>query len=130
MWFLLRMSFWLGVVLVLLASLGPQPVPKSQISAAEALAASKEIVADIQQFCQRQREACVVGSQATVTLGRRAEAGAKILYEFLSERFGSDESRPVRTTGSAPVLPARTLSQRTLRPADLVPPWGLPPPTP
>jgi hypothetical protein len=130
MWFLLRMSFWLGLVLVLLPSVGSQHAPKSQIGAGEALLASKDIVADIQHFCQRQREACVVGSQATVTLGQRAEAGAKILYEFLSERFGSGESRPVRTTGSVPIPPARTLSQHTLRPADLVPPWGLPPPMP
>jgi hypothetical protein len=36
MWFLLRMTFWLGLVLVLLPSVGSQPVPKSQVSASEA----------------------------------------------------------------------------------------------
>jgi hypothetical protein len=30
MWFVLRMTFWLGVVLVLLPHVGSQPVPKSQ----------------------------------------------------------------------------------------------------
>jgi Family of unknown function (DUF5330) len=49
-------------------------VPKSQISASQALLAAKDIVADIQHFCERQPEACVVGSQATVRLGQRARA--------------------------------------------------------
>jgi Family of unknown function (DUF5330) len=124
MWFLLRMTFWLGVVLVLLPNVGSQPVPKSQISASEALLAAKDIVADIQHFCERQPEACVVGSQATVTLGQRAQVGAKILYEFLSEQ----ESRSVRTKGSVPIPPARP-SQHTLRPTDLAPPWRSPQPT-
>ena len=112
MWFLLRMILWLCIVLVLLPSIGSQSVPKSQVSASEALRAAKVVATDIQHFCERQREACVVGSQATVTLGQRAQAGAKMLYEFLSEQFDLKESRPVPTT-----------SAQTLRPADLVPPW-------
>jgi Family of unknown function (DUF5330) len=128
MWFLLRMTFWLGVVLVLLPNVGSQPVPKSQVNASEAFWAAKVVVADIQHFCERQREACIVGSQATVTLGQRAQAGAKMLYEFLSEQFGSDEPRPVRTTRSVPVPPPGP-SQHTLRPADLMPPWRGPHPT-
>jgi hypothetical protein len=121
MWFILRITFWLGVVLVLLPNGSSQPVPKSQVSASEAFSAAKGAVTDIQHFCERQQEACVVGSQATVALGQRARAGAKILYEFLSERFGSDESRSVRTTESVPFPLARP-SQHTLRPADLMPP--------
>jgi hypothetical protein len=117
MWFLLRMILWLGIVLVLLPSIGSQSVPKSQVSASEALRAAKVVATDIQHFCERQHEACVVGSQASVTLGQRAQAGAKLLYEFLSEKFGLKESRPVPTT-----------SAQTLRPADLVPPWRGPQP--
>jgi hypothetical protein len=128
MWFLLRMTFWLGIVLVLLPSVGSQPVPKSQVSTSEALWAAKVVATDIQHFCERQREACVVGSQATVTLGQRAQAGAKMLYEFLSEQFASNESRPTPTTDPVPAPPAR-LPPQTLRPADLVPPWRGPQPT-
>ena len=117
MWFLLRMILWLGIILVLLPSLGSQSVPKPQISASEALRTAKVVATDIQHFCERQREACVVGSQATVTLGQRAQAGAKILYEFLGEQFDLKVSRPVPTT------PAKTL-----RPADPVPPWRDPQP--
>ena len=47
--------------------------------------------------------ACVVGSRTAVTLGQRAQAGAKMLYEFLSERLGSNESSSVRTPDSIPL---------------------------
>jgi hypothetical protein len=127
MWFLLRLAFWMGVVLVVLPSGGSQPLPPSQVSPGEALSAAKVAVSDMQHFCERQREACAVGSQVAATLGQRAQAGAKMLYEFLSEQFGGDERASVRTTGSVP-LPAARPSQHTLHPADLVPAWrGLQP---
>ncbi len=118
MWFVLRMTFWLGVVLVLLPNGGSQTVPKSQVSASEAFSAAEGAVTDIEHFCERQQEACVVGSRTAVTLGQRAQAGAKMLYEFLSKRVGSDQSKPVQTRSS----------QYTLRPTDVVSPWRGPPP--
>jgi hypothetical protein len=77
--------------------------PMSQVSASEAFLAAKGAVTDFEHFCERQQEACVVGSRTAVTLGQRAQAGAKMLYEFLSERVGSNESRSVRTTDSVPL---------------------------
>ena len=100
MWFLLRMTFWLAVVLVLLPTGGSQTAPKSQVSAGEAFSAARD--AD-EHFCKRQQEACVVGSRTAVTLGQRAQAGAKMLYEFLGERLGSNDSKSMRTTDSIPL---------------------------
>jgi hypothetical protein len=120
--FLLRMAFWLGVVLVLLPSGGTQPVPPSQVSASEALTAAKVALVDLQHFCDRQPAVCTVGSQTATTLGHRAQVGAKILYEFLSERFGPEEPLRASATGSVP-LPAMRPSQDTLNPSDLTPPW-------
>ena len=99
--FLLRMTFWLGIVLILLSNVGSQPVPKSKISTSDVLAAARDVVADITHFCERQPQACTVGSQTTVTLVERAQAGAKILYEFLGHQFGSDDSGSVRIEGVA-----------------------------
>ena len=127
MWFLLRMAFWLSVVLVLLPSGGSQPVPKSQVGVGDAFSAAKAAVSDMQQFCERQRNVCEVGSQTAVTLGQRAQVGAKMLYEFLQERFGNDEPATVQSTGTVP-LPAAKPSQHTLRPDDLSPPWRGPQP--
>ncbi len=118
MWFVLRMTFWLGVVLVFLPTGGAQTVPKSQVSVSEALSAAKGTVTDIEHFCERQQEACVVGSRTAVTLGQRAQAGAKMLYEFLSKRLGSDQHNAVQTRPS----------QYTLRPTDVASPWRGPPP--
>jgi len=128
MFFLLRMTFWLGVVLVLLPIGSPQPVPESKVSAGEAIEAARAAVTDLQQFCERQPQACAVGSQTATSLGQRAQAGAKILYDFLSEQFGTPQAQP-RVTGSIPLpQPKPSPSQNTLRPADLVPPWRGPQP--
>ncbi len=103
MWFLLRMTFWLTVVLILLPSGGSQTAPESQVSASEAFSAARGTVTDFKHFCERQQEACVVGSRTAVTLGQRAQAGAKMLYEFLNERLGSNESKSMRTTDPVPL---------------------------
>lgn len=123
MFFLLRVTFWLGLVLVLLPSGGSQPTPKMQVSAGEAVSAAKAAVGDIQHFCDRQKDACAIGSQAAVSIGHRAQAGAKILYEFLSEQFGPGTTGSVAT----PLPPARP-SQHTLKPGDLAPDWRGPQP--
>jgi Family of unknown function (DUF5330) len=119
--FLLRMTFWLGVVLVLLPSGGSQPVPKAQVGVGDAFSAAKAAISDVQQFCDRQPNVCEVGSQTATTLGQRAQAGAKMLYEFLQERFGNDDPGAVQSTGTLP--PSTKPSQHTLRPEDLSPAW-------
>ena len=103
MWFLLRMTFWLAVVLTLLPTGGSQTAPKAQVSASEAFSAARGAVTDFEHFCERQQEACVVGSQTAVTLGQHAQAGAIMLYQFLSERLGSNESKAVRIMNSIPL---------------------------
>jgi hypothetical protein len=103
MWFLLRMTFWLAVVVVLLPTGGSQTAPKSQVSAGEALSAAQGAVTDFEHFCGRQEKACEVGSRTAATLSHRAQAGAKMLYEFLSERLGSCESKSARNTDSIPL---------------------------
>ena len=75
--FLLRMAFWLTVFLALLPSGGSQPTPKLNVSAVDAMLAAKATVTDMGSFCERQPDACTVGSQAAVAIGHRAQAGAK-----------------------------------------------------
>jgi hypothetical protein len=113
--FLLRMAFWLGVVLVLLPSASTEPTPKVQVGTAEAVSAARAAVGDLRSFCDRQPEACSIGSQAAVTIGHRAQAGAKMLYEFLNEQLGPQTTDAVGSTGKP--------SQQTLTPTDLEPAW-------
>ena len=65
-------------------------------------------------------------SQLATTLGYRAQAGAKILYDFLTEAMApretgslADDSDKSPTANSSP----QQASQSTLTPADLSPPW-------
>jgi hypothetical protein len=128
--FLLRLTFWLGLIAILLPSSGSQPASHAQISATEALSAAKATVGDMGQFCGRQPEACTIGSQAAQVLGDRARAGAKQLYQFLNEKLAANENDAVTTASAGktiPLPPARP-SQNTLMPADLVPAWHGPPP--
>jgi hypothetical protein len=121
--FLLRMAFWLGVVLVLLPS-GGGAGPKGDVNATDAFSAAKAAVTDMRSFCERQPEACSIGQQSLTAIGHRAQAGAKMLYEFLNERFGPSETGSVVAAGANR---ART-SQHTLTPADLAPTWRGPQP--
>src|SRR3954470_9988556 len=86
--FLLRMAFWLTVILALLPSGGSQPTPTINVSALEAMSAAKATVTDMGSFCGRQPDACSVGSQAAVAIGHRAQAGAKMLYDYSTELLG------------------------------------------
>ncbi len=130
--FLLRLTFWLGIVLVLLPSGGSQPAPKVDAIAGDAITAARAAVSDMHQFCARQAQACEVGSQAAVAIGHRAQAGAKMLYEFLNEQLGPNETGSVTTEtqsgGKAVPLPVARPSQNTLTPADLAPAWRGPHP--
>jgi hypothetical protein len=133
--FLLRMAFWLTIILALLPSGGSQPTLKLNVSAVDAVSAAKATVSDVRSFCERQPDACTVGSQAAVTIGHRAQAGAKMLYQYLNEhqylneRFGShDAGTPLNAaSGESVPLPTARPSQHTLSPSDLAPAWHTPP---
>src|SRR2546427_11211629 len=117
---LFRMIFWLTLVLVLLPSVGSQTTSSGLVSAGDAASAAKATVTDMRSFCERQPEACTVGSQTAVALGHRAQAGAKMLYEYLNEHFGPNDTGTVvsAATGKAVPLPPARPSQHTLSPND------------
>jgi hypothetical protein len=100
--FLLRMAFWLGVIAILLPRSEAPPASNVQVSAIDALSAASATVGDMRQFCERQPDACIVGSQAAVALGDRAKAGAKALYEMLNDKLVSNENDGVTTASAAP----------------------------
>jgi hypothetical protein len=115
MFFLLRMAFWLSIVLVLMPSGAPQPnAPK--IEAGDAVSAAFAAVSDMSGFCDRQPEACDVGGKAAVVLGQRAQAGAKFIFDVLSERMAPAETGSIKGAK----LP---VSQDTLTAEDLKPAW-------
>jgi hypothetical protein len=133
MFFLLRMAFWLGLVLVLLPTGSAQRSSAgSEINASEAMSAASATVGDVRGFCGRQPSACTVGSQVATAIGYKAQAGARMLYDVLSDAMASHEvaapaaGTPRRVAGAKPA-PEKSgverTSQSTLTPTDLAPSW-------
>jgi Family of unknown function (DUF5330) len=131
MFFLLRMAFWLGVVLIVLPSGSGQRGPSmSEVGASDALSAASATVNDLKGFCTREPGACTVGSQVATAIGYKAQAGAKMLYDFLTEALAPRETGSLAGGAGNSALGKSSVqraSQNTLTPADLGPAWRGPP---
>src|SRR5215472_5011679 len=147
MFFILRLTFWLGLVLVLLPrEKTPQSEKLPQIGASEAVQAATAAVSDMSQFCKRQPAACEVGGQAATVIGARAHEGARKIYQSITDKKPEAEKKPEPDhkksetdkkspdhTGSiggseeSGPAPVETTSRDTLTPEDLAVEWrGLP----
>jgi hypothetical protein len=138
MFFLLRLAFWLGLVLVLLPrDKTPESEKLPQISVSEAVQAATAAVSDMSQFCKRQPAACEVGGQAATVIGVRAQEGARKIYQSITDKKAGEgdkkpseaEKKPPDHTGSIggeeeidPVL-AESMPHDTLTQDDLALEW-------
>jgi hypothetical protein len=129
MFFLLRMAFWLGLVLVLLPrDKAPGTEKTPQIDATQAVSAATAAVSDVSQFCKRQPAACEVGGKAATMIGERAQDGARKLYQIITDKRASDHTGAIG--GMPEPLPNGAAPVDTLTPNDLEAEWSLtPPPT-
>ncbi|MBC7584004.1 hypothetical protein FNL55_11170 [Tardiphaga sp. vice352] len=125
MFFLLRMAFWLGLVLVLLPrDKTPESDKQPTLGTSEAMSAAGAAVSDMSQFCTRQPAACEVGGHAATVLGERAKEGAKKIYQIITDKKPD-------TTGSISGeddVPDDSAAARpdTLVPDDLAAEWRAP----
>ena len=88
MFFLLRMAFWLGLVLVLLPTdKTPDSDKGLQIGASDAISAATAAMSDMSQFCNRQPTACVVG--------------ATKVYQFITDKADKNEKKVPDSTDKA-----------------------------
>jgi hypothetical protein len=128
MFFLLRMAFWLGLVLVLLPrEKTPESEKLPQIGASEAVQAATAAVSDMSQFCKRQPTACEVGGQAATVIGQRAQQGARKLYRIITDKKSPDHTGSIG--GVEDVAPSLkgTAPRDTLTADDLAAEWHVPP---
>ncbi|MBV9461535.1 MAG: DUF5330 domain-containing protein [Bradyrhizobium sp.] len=94
MFFLLRMAFWLGLVLVLLPrDKTPAPDKPPEVSVSDAVQAATAAVSDMSQFCKRQPQACEVGGKAATVIGVRAEEGARKIYRSITDKKADDDKK-------------------------------------
>ncbi len=119
MFFLLRMAFWLGLVLVLLPTdkSSEQTTSAPTINAVDAMSAAGAAMSDFSQFCARQPAACAVGGQAASVIGARAQNGARKVYQFIAEKRDH--------TGSIGINESHQASQDTLTDEDRASEWRL-----
>jgi hypothetical protein len=124
MFFLLRMAFWLGLVLVLLPrEKTPESDKLPQVGASEAVSAATAAVSDMSQFCKRQPAACEVGGQAATVIGQRAQDGARKLYRIITDKKSSDHTGSIDGAENTGTSVAEMSSRDTLTPDDLVAEW-------
>ena len=120
MFFLLRVAFWLTIVLALLPSGSSQPGMQTKVAATDAMVAAGAAVSDMSSFCDRQPEACVVGAQTAIAIGQRAQAGARMVYEFINQRVVQGENQTENQaknqgqTGSVPERKAEAARDETV----------------
>jgi len=132
MFFLLRMTFWLGLVLVLLPrEKTPESDKLPQIGASEAVHAATAAVSDMGQFCKRQPTACEVGGQAATVIGQRAQDGARKLYQIITDKKADkkapDHTGSIGAGDDAAAMLAEVSSRDTLTQDDLAAAWRVTP---
>ena len=124
MFFLLRMAFWLGLVLVLLPrEKTPESEKLPQLGASEAVSAASAAVSDMSQFCKRQPTVCEVGGQAATVIGQRAQAGARKLYQIITDKRASDHTSSIGGVEDVEASLAGAAPRDTLTPDDLLAEW-------
>jgi hypothetical protein len=123
MFFLLRMTFWLGLVCVLVPGSNSNT---QSIDAAQALTVASAAMSDARGFCERQPQACVAGGQVATAIGHKAEAGARTLFQLISTKLTekSDDAPAAKT------IPVSAPGHGTLTSSDLTPAWHRPVPLP
>jgi hypothetical protein len=123
MFFLLRMAFWLGVVCILLPTGGSKSGSNAPIDATQAVTLASAAVSDMSGFCNRQPDACKVGGQVAVALGRKAEAGARKIFEFVTAKMSETSAEKTAAQPTAKVVTVSTVDHGTLKSSDLALPW-------
>jgi hypothetical protein len=128
MFFLLRMAFWLGLVLVLLPrDKTPESDKMPQIGASEAVSAATAAVSDMSQFCKRQPAACEVGGQAATVIGQRATQGARKLYQIITDKKAPDHTGSISGGENIDAPPSDAAPRETLTLDDMAVEWRVPP---
>ena len=135
--FLVRIAFWLIIIVLLLPTDGKQQ--------SEVYGTAQAAVKDVSGFCDRNPDACVKGMNIFNMLVEKAQFGAHMLVGFVQDQSAGGETvqteslapdalapealepQPAAETGADPISwdPAEdSRSQNTLSSKDLEAQWG------
>ena len=114
----------------LLVGLGVLVLPTDEASQARVYGGAKTAMNWTMTFCERNAETCVQGRQAWAVFLKKAEFGAKMAFDLISERNTQTAAAPQSAAQpSAPAKPAKAVNETTgrqrgtLKPGDLEPAW-------
>ena len=122
--FLIRLAFWVGVVVVLL--------PTDERQQARVYGTAVATVERVTTFCDRNAQACVAGAELWATFVKKAEFGARMAIDLATSggRKDEDATSPHSQPTSAKVKPEPRQEAKvpaavrgTLTPSDLTPAW-------
>jgi hypothetical protein len=130
--FLIRMAFWVGVVVLLM--------PTDERQQARVYGTAVAAVERVTTFCDRNPQACAAGAELWATIVKKAEFGVRMAIDLAtSSGRKEEESAPARTQpASVKARPETKVEPKpearqemrvpaavrgTLTPADLAPAW-------
>ncbi|PKA40321.1 DUF5330 domain-containing protein [Rhizobium sullae] len=113
MWFLIKGSFWFGLVLVALSLFSSESSTRlasdPQIQFSDAFTAASGAYDYLTGMCSEKPEVCAKGAETLTALGYRAREGARVAYELLDSQFADDNAaapKLAEATPAAPLAPA------------------------
>jgi hypothetical protein len=121
MFFLLRLMFWVGLVVMLL--------PTDEHQQAKLYETASATVERVVTFCDRNPKACAAGAELWATFTKKAEFGARVAVELISTggrkpetAIPASDTRPDNHP-AAPETRPRPSPRGTLTREDLSPAW-------
>ena len=94
MGFLIRIGFWLGLVLILIPRPGESGADATaEVGPLQILNTTATIFGDFAGLCERQPEVCDSAGEIMRSLGLRARDGAAIAYSAITSAANGDEER-------------------------------------
>ena len=81
--FLIRIVFWLSIVVILLPGDPQSDTPPPRVTLFETLSSFRAVAADFSGFCDRNPDVCVTGGTALKAFAEKAQNGAHALFRYL-----------------------------------------------
>lgn len=90
--FLVRMAFWLSLVIICLPSGKSEEDETVSLTATQALFAAQAAYDDFSQICARSPRICTAGRAAFVAFSDKAKNGARMVYQYLDQQGATNNN--------------------------------------
>ena len=112
MWFLIRITFWFSMVLVMLPIFDQDATDRLSkadgVEITDALGAAAGLISYAGDLCTQKPDVCIKGAETFSTLGGRAREGARVAYTYLDTQFAdkaATEAADAVKTGTVAIAP-------------------------